>query len=442
MHISGGDILKRFKRLFTLVCLLFSLLLCGCGRQKSSDYFALPQSTTEDTQLRALLSGEFKEGYEYASPVSGSRREPLQLVDVNGDGKDEVLAFLRNSATERCRIEVFASSANGYVSALALEGKGASLYAADCADLNGDGISELICAWSTGAELNLLYVYDLRDWGGEVLLSDSCTEFICYDISGDGVKDLLAVSLAGSDPGVSAFAFPVLDERAKVSAPLSSGIEECSRIRGCTLEGNSPGLLVESYLKTGELVSDLFSFLDGKLYNITLEPTSGLSRTRRSYTVMAADIDGDHFLEVPIPNTLYSKNSTDHYRYLSWVGFNRYGFSLIKLETYHCFVDGWYFVLPDGWSDTLSVRREDNVAGERCVILSSVDFSTGNTVDRLKIYTLTGENRHERSVGEGRFVLFEDETTIYAAVAMSGISRDDTLSRFHLIYSEWTRDSL
>lgn len=433
--------MKRKKTLCLLLCLLFALL-CGCGEQVSRVYFALPLSATDDAQLRSLLSAETEAGYEAAAPQSGAHRQPLQLVDLDADGQDEVLAFLRNSSTESCCIEIFDPGADGYTSVLTLEGKGSSLYAVDCADLNGDGQLELICAWNSGAELNLLYVYDLRSWGGEVLLTDSCNEFLCTDLSGDEIDDLLSVTLAGRNTGVSVYSSPLLDDSAKLTAPLSEGIAECVRMKACTLEGNTPGLLVESYLESGELVSDLFSLLDDRLFNITLDQNSGVSRTKRSYAVMAADINSDRFLEIPVAAPLYAQKTGDHYLYLSWVGFNRYGFSVIKQETYHCFVDGWYFVLPQGWSETLTVRRDEGAAGERCVILSDVDRSTGTLTDRLMIYTLTGENRQERGESEGRFLLAEDETTVYAARVLTGITRNEVTARFHLIYSEWTRDSL
>ena len=432
--------MKRRNFLCLFLCLLCALL-CGCGRQDSRAYFALPLGATDDIRLRSLLSEETAAGYDFSAPQSGSRRQPLQLVDLNGDGTDELLVFLRNSATEGCRIKIFALSDSGYSAVLSLDGRGSSLYAVDCADLNGDGRLELICTWNSGAELNLLYVYDLRDWGGEVLLTDSCNEFLCYDLSGNGTQELLTVTLSGRNRGVSLYSLPVPDDSARLSAPLSDGIAECVHIMGCTLEGNAPGVLVESYLDSGELVSDLFSLADGKLFNITLDQTSGVSRTRRSYAVMAADIDSDRFLEIPISSPLYAQKPGDRYRFLSWVSFNRYGFSVIKQETYHCFVDGWYFVLPQGWSDTLSVRRDDSVAGERCVILSSVDRNTGKVADRMMIYTLTGENRQERAEAAGRFLLAEDETTVYAASVIEGVSPAEVPGRFHLIYSEWTKDS-
>lgn len=431
--------MKRKTTLLAL-CLVF-LFLQACAGESSSDYFTLPQSTRDDAGLRTLLSQEEETGFVSASPLSGSYRQPLQLIDINGDGTEEVLAFLRNSSAESCRIKIYSSAKGSYEPVLSIEGKGSSLYAVDCVDVTGDGVCELICSWSCGAELNLIYVYDLREWGGEVLLSDSCTEFLCTDLTGNGTNDLLTISLVGKKRGVELFSFPISEDGAAISADLSAGIRECCRICPCLLEGNTPAVLVESYLESGELVSDLFSLLDGKLYNVTLDRQSGVSQTKRSYAVSAADIDGDQFLEVPISSTLFAQKQGDHYRYLRWVGFNRYGYSVIKQETYHCFPDGWYFVLPEGWGSTLTVRRESSVAGERCVVLSSVDPYTGDISDKLFIYTLSGENRMERAKAGGRFILAQDEATVYAASVKPGVDSKDVKARFHLIYAEWTKDS-
>lgn len=433
--------MKHGKGIFLPLCLAF-LLLCGCGERETNENFALPESAANVTQLNGLLSEEIEAGYEYCAPTAGAHRQPLQLADLDGDGEQEVLAFLRNAATEMCRIRIYKSVNGSYEPVLALEGEGSALSAVEHADLNGDGFEELVTAWSCGAELNILYVYDLEGWGGEVLLTDSCSEFLCFDLSGDGRADLLEITLTGKDPGVRMFSFPLPDDSAGLSASLSRGIAECSRVRGCRLEGNTPGLLVESYLGNGELVSDLFSLLDGSLYNITLDQKTGVSRTRRSYAAVGADIDGDRFLEIPIPFDLYSQHQGDHYRYLSWVGFNRYGFSVIKQETYHCNVDGWYLVLPEGWSKNLTVRRDDTVSGERCVILSEVDRYTGAIKDRLQIFTLTGENRRERSGVNGRFMLAEDDTAVYAARILADCTRAEVEQSFRLIYAEWSPDSL
>ena len=52
------------------------------------------------------------------------------------------------------------------------------------------------------------------------------------------------------------------------------------------------------------------------------------------------------------------------------VGVLRLDNSLLEMTTYHSMADGWYFVLPDGWATGLTVRRVDDVPGERAVILS------------------------------------------------------------------------
>jgi hypothetical protein len=93
--------------------------------------------------------------------------------------------------------------------------------------------------------------------------------------------------------------------------------------------------------------------------------------------------------------------------------------------------------------DGLVVRREDSISGERVVILSTRD-EDGTTTDLLTIYTLTGESRRDRAKLDGRFILSEVSTTIYAASLASGapISQQDITNGFDIITTEWNSGAL
>ena len=69
----------------------------------------------------------------------------------------------------------------------------------------------------------------------------------------------------------------------------------------------------------------------------------------------------------------------------------------------------------------------------------------GPPVDVLVIYSITGENREDRSVLEGRTVLRTEDEVIYACKILAGaVKIKDELemsyvrSSFKLIYSEWS----
>lgn len=430
------------KRLFYLLPLLL-LPLLGCGAESDMEqYFALPQPVEKYRQLYDLIEQEQAAGFELAAPRGGERPQAIQMEDLDGDGTAEAMVFLRSTVSETVVTLFFHLTPSGYEQVLRLPGAGSSVEAVDLSDLDGDGADELILLYGTGAELGLMEAYSLSGWGGAVLLTTPCSRFLCCDADGDGRGDLAAVTLTGSAPSVTVYTFPQGSETLHSSAPLSRGLDRCVRCRSCTLEGNTPAVLVESFLQSGELVSDLFTLLDGTLFNITLDVDSGVSRTRRDYAVYAADIDNDHFLEIPMPTSLFSQAFTDNYRALGWMGYSRYGQSQLKLETYHCFSDGWYLELPPLWSSSLTVRRADNVAGERCVILSDINRSTGEITDKLVIYTLSGENRGEHAAQAGRFTVAEADSVIYAARILTGLTEAEVRERFHLIYTEWSPGSL
>ena len=97
---------------------------------------------------------------------------------------------------------------------------------------------------------------------------------------------------------------------------------------------------------------------------------------------------------------------------------------MLDLSTYHCYSDGWYLILSEKWRENVSVRREADVAGERIVVLSTIDPVTEKAEDFLMIYTLTGVNRWDKAKIGNRFVLLEESSTIYAARIL-----DDTIKR-------------
>ena len=214
------------------------------------------------------------------------------------------------------------------------------------------------------------------------------------------------------------------------------------RLRMVTLAGNSPALLAESTLTNGDLVSDLFVCREGSLINLTMNRSTQISETRRSYSlVFAQDIDGDGCTEIPYPQQLYSRGDEVFWS-IAWLRYDVSGRTSTVMTTYHCVTDNWYLVLPDGWDVGLTVRRDDSVAGERAVILSRLR-SDGSLEDYVAIYAITGENRYERSKLENRFLLQEEGATVYAAEILDGKTDAATISnRFHVIYTEWSSGSV
>lgn len=435
--------MKRFVRPGAFL-LLAALLFClsGCYSGNIDQYFSLPMASEEYRQLQSLIDEELASGSEYAAPIHGSYRQSVQLSDVDGDGADEALAFFRDAA-KNPKINIYDSENGEYRLALSISGEGSSIGWIDYADLTGDGQKELLVSWQISSGLSVLGVYSLAGWSGDVLLSTDSAEFVTGDINRDGCDELLNLRAANSTTYlVDQYTFPLGQEPQATSAALSAGISALQRLRMVTLAGDAPALLAESTLTTGDLVSDLFVCRDGSLINLTMNRTTQISETRRSYSlVYAQDIDGDGSTEIPHPQQLYSRGDEVFWS-IAWFRYDASGRASTIMTTYHCVTDNWYLVLPSGWDVGLTVRRDDSVSGERAVILSRLR-SDGSLEDYVAVYAITGENRYERARLDNRFLLQEEGTTVYAAKILDGKTDENTIrSRFHVIYTDWSSGSV
>ena len=433
--------MRKFKKtIAAFLAAASTLTLGGCYSGNIDQYFSLPQPADEFLQLQELIDQEIAQGSEYAAPTGGSYRQSVQLYDLDGNGNEEALAFFR-SEDQQLRIRIYAVNDKDYRPVLTLQGEGTSIGSIEYADLNGDAKPELLVAWQLSSGMKMLSVYDLSGWGGDTLLTTDCSEYIVYDLDQNTRSEVLVMRKNRTGGYiVDMHRFDRYNDPTMISTELSSGITSLQRIRIVSIEQECPALLVESVCDNGDLVSDVVVFNSGFLNNLTHDKLTGRSLARRSYSVYATDIDGDKAAEIPFPNQLYSPTDGTFWS-ITWKNYFSNGSVSKGVTTYHSFTDGWYLILPQGWEAGLTVRRDDSISGERSVIISRLNID-GSISDMLVIYTITGENRHDRAKLAGRFVLSKDDTTVYAAKILNGITEEEVKNSFHIIYSEWSTGSV
>ncbi len=416
-------------------------LLSGCSLAGIDELYSLPQAPKEFLQLQELINDEIGAGSEYSAPTAGSLRQSIQLVDLDGDGTNEALAFLRNKDLQP-EICVYLKTGGNYALAAAIAGDGTAIGRVECADINGDGASEILVTWEVSAELRLLKVYSMKDWKSSVLLTASCVDFRLGDLDSNGITDIITLNLEASGGMVDMYTIYKSGNVAQESARLSASLRTADRFRIAAIADGTPAVFVEGPYSAEDssfLVTDIIVSADGELKNLSCG-TAEDSSTKRYFSVYSTDIDGNGSLDVPLAEKLLG---TVEYWIFDWYTFDVEGKSVKCASTCHDYTDGWFFMLPEEWRSTVSVRREGSVSGERTLIFSSVDEETGELTDRLAIYTFNDENRTERATIDGRFVLLSRGTVIYAAKIMdSNGAQQDIIDRFHLISSEFNTGAL
>jgi len=237
-------------------------------------------------------------------------------------------------------------------------------------------------------------------------------------------------------------------EMTSASARMTDGVTAISRVRTGTLSDGAMGVYVEGASKDGSLITDVFACQNDQIYNVVataaaLSETIPAPTTARTLTIYSQDINDDGMLEVPFPVSKDDGNGGTFWL-IEWYVYSGSGERTYVETTYHDTTDGWYYVIPRAWEDTVKIRRYDDVAGEHTIFFSDYDESTGEMEDFLAIYTLSGTNRTDRSTLTDRFILKESGDVIYAAELLGdariqgfSLGQQTVENNFNIIYSEW-----
>jgi hypothetical protein len=419
----------------------------------ADELYSLPRASEEYIRLQVRIDEALDAGAEYSPPTGGPNRQSVQVKDLDGDGVDEVLAFFSVAGSERpLRVHIYRRTDDDYLSADIIEGAGSAIESVRYVDMNGDGVTELIVGWQMSTALQHMSVYSLRDLQHVRLAGADYTGITVCDINSDGADDIVAVRLATAETPGEAESLTLMSDGEIVTsvARLSGGVESIARILPGRLRDGTTAIFVDG--KAGGMnITDVLAYSDS-LVNISADIDSGYAaNTERVMSLYCADIDKDGAVEVPSATPLPQQTETTYYE-IDWYAYNVSGERSLALSTYHNNSDGWYFILPGRWRQRFTVRREDSAPGERAVVFSYVHgYNGGDPLfeDCLKIYSLTGDNKEERSRLPGRFVIHTEGNSVYAVQFLRGAERygpssdpDEIAASFKLVYSEWLTGSI
>ena len=449
--------MQRAKKWAALLLMMMSLslVLAGCAMPKLTldpeELYALPELPARYTTLNQQLNAIQESSAEYAAPVSGSNIQPVQMVDLDGDGREEALAFFRQSDGEKpLKIYVFTDNGNSYTQTAVIEGSGLAVYSIAYSDMNGDGRMEIIVGWRVSMDLQALAVYALEPGGARELARSNYVKYAVADLNGDGMQELTV--LRANQDGVGAAdcylwknGALTLSSTIRVSMTMAE-LSQQGKVTVGTLRSGEPALFVTGVAEGMRAMTDVLLLRGGELNNAVLSPTTGVSgESSRFRALYPADINGDGVTEVPRTAALYGEElEGDTAQRVDWISFDAAGAAIRVLSTYHAIEDGWYLQLPDGWADTIYVGRSAS-ADE-----ASVTFYMGDSRDQsytpvLRITTLSGSNRERLAVRTGRFILGRNDGVIYAGELLKGnegwadgVTEDEVRNAFSLIAPEWS----
>ena len=441
------------KRFFGALLAALALMgtLSGCSLNLAAspeDLYTLPQLPAEYAELNHAIRQLIEAGAEYAAPTAGTNLQPLQLVDLDGDGREEALAFLRRGSDERAlKIYIYERTESGYTQSAVIEGSGTAVYSVDYRDLDGDGHQEILVSWKVGPEVQALSVFTLRLGTPRELMNSSYIRYAAADLDGDGREEILTFRSDEQGAGTADY-YAWTDDSSLAPAGmarLSMTMAELSagQVLSGTLRGGEPAVFATGVSDSRIQVTDILALRQGELGNLTVSDSTGVSREIYRYLgLFPTDIDGDGVTELPVPADLLASGDAESGCRVIWRSYDAAGTGKDALSTYHALADGWYLTLPESWGDSLNVRAEG--AGTD---VSMVSFGIGagdGRIEILRIYTFSGENRETQAAKGGRVLLSREGETIYSAELLEAgaftLTEDTLRQSFHRITRVWSLD--
>ena len=437
---------KRGKKYALLLAALLCALLTGCAVNVAADrLYTLPRLPAEYESLEAEINALVSDGAEHAAPSAGSNLQSVQMVDLDGDGVEEAVAFFRKAADERpMKIYFFKADGDSYRRMALIEGTASSMYSIDYIDLDGDGRREILVGFKSGTEVQVLAVYALRGAEPLNLLTTAYLRYAVSDLDNDGRQEL-TVLYSGEENRCMAdcYAWNSAELRCLSTAELSFPATELSRVTAGALSDGGRALYVTGVQDNSAAAYDILTMRNGVLRNITQNAAPQTENGAfRFLSIYPADVNGNGVVEVPEPVAFPQLNEEGetYYRIL-WRDYDSSGGSEVVCRTFHNTADGWSLVLPEAWDEGVTLVRIGTPDENRVLF-----FTCGSGVPQLflEICAITGDGRETAALRNGRFVLARQVETVYTAELPAcedrpaGLDEESVKESFSLIAAEWT----
>ena len=432
------------NRWFLLCALAVLILLSGCNMTTVDKLYSPPLRSDGYTNLQAVMQSAMA-GCEYAAPQSGENQQTVQLADLDGDGQKEYLLFAKSSSAEKpLRIFIFSGDGETYHLQDTIEFAGVSFDKVSYVQMDRTHGMELVVGYQVSDQvLRAVSVFSMASGKVERILTTHYSGFLCTDLDRNGLSDVFVYypDPENADNSVAeCFGYNNGGLNRSQPVQLSASADKIRRIVVGKLEDGLPAVYIASSFEDGSVITDAVSIVQEQLVNVCLTSASGGGvQTIRNSLIYADDVDNDGVLELPslVSPAVAEGNKSDETQYvIRWYALNSDGTSVDKLYTYHNFVGKWYLQIDSNLTKHLIVTKKGN----------SYEFSILQPdMEPIKLMTLsvlTGQKREEQAVQDNRFVVFRNESTIYAvklevSSASYGMTQENVISGFQLIVQDW-----
>ena len=193
--------MKKLRAVFAVILIAaITVSMSGCSfRFSSFDNLLRPPKLYGKYQgLQDCFEGLVDKNYSLSTPENGSYRSAFIVNDFDDDNDEEALVFYtENENPNLVKMYYFEFKDNDWLPVETFDGLGSSVDEVKFADLNRDGTSEIIIGWNLfSSKTNKAFaVYDISGEKIKLLSSFPYSALDVFDVNGDGIDDIFAMSI-------------------------------------------------------------------------------------------------------------------------------------------------------------------------------------------------------------------------------------------------------
>lgn len=358
----------KYIKVFLCVVLIVALF-SGCSFRLASsvnDLISAVAPFGENADVKSALDSFLSNGYSLKNPSSGEYITSYNFYDLDGDEKEEAVAFYEpNDNLGTIRMAIIKEYSGKWEVVSDISGYGDDAYRLDFADLNNDGKDEIIVCWNNISNSNshLFVVYNLKfeDKKFEVKQINKdeiyLNNYVIVDFNQTGNNDILMFEInSGTKTSAKAELYSLNDNnlRLKGETKLDSRVISYRNINVEKAEGDIR-VYADAIGSNGNSIrteviywSNMYDSIVSPFYSYSTGRTSG---TSRGCLVNSCDINEDERIEIPTDTTV--KGLPKNIKPLNWKIYNK---TILVHTNYSLYVkdDNYNIIIPDKYFKNIS----------------------------------------------------------------------------------------
>ena len=459
------------KHILACFALAFSLvfLFSGCSLRFTAlpNLLRPPKPIGEYSGLQeafeSYVATSTGKNFLLKTPITGDYRSSFIMYDVDNDGEEEAFVFYTpNKEQSTVRVHFMDSQNGQWTLHNDFPGIGSDVYSVAFADLNGDGVSEMLVGWnlfdSKESKMLSVYQYSSTENGPVIntLARETFSAMLPVDIDRDGSVEIFLLT-----PETTGTAHAAVGKLLKMEngslAMVSKVMLDPKTLNYVSIKEEDLGIQVplKIYIDANAGASGMITEIvywnsqSQKLVAPLYDEKKGINPVTRRYEPIASrDINNDAIFEVPVqiilpdsgyasPNLLSSDAmgavQTDpaveeQKLYLTkWVQFQEFEPQTGKVVAYSSinYSDGYMFFYPDQWVEDEKIPKItiiSNLQERRWTFFAMKNGKIGEEL--FNIWTLPAE-QWEKSQNADYTLLKENGSVVYVARLSGAASQYD-----------------